>query len=111
MARSVRKTQNYTHEEAQKKRDWFATSAASVEGIADWDLKTEFVVEVITLALSQGVGIMFGSALGGLAVSITVYDGDEKHRKYVRDAIEFEDALGIIMNQLRPQLRAVQTGD
>ena len=111
MARRPGQQRNYTHEEAQKKRDWFASASASVEGIADWDLKTEFVVEVITLALSQGIGIMFGSALGGLAVSITVYDGDEKHRKYVRDAIEFEDALGVIMSQLRPQLKAVQTGD
>jgi hypothetical protein len=93
-------TQRHTAESAQKLRDWFATSDASPEGLADWDLKTQLLADVVLGTLAMGSAIMFGVSMSGDAVSVTLYVGDTKHRKWVTDSIELEDYLGVVLGRL-----------
>lgn len=90
-----------TPEGVAKAREWFASSGSSTEGVADWDIKTQALAEVVLGLLAQKCAVMFGVALDGRAVSVTIYEGDAKQRKWVTDAIEFDDLIALVGNQLR----------
>jgi hypothetical protein len=107
--------QRYTHEETLKRREWNLSSNASAESVGDWDIKPEPFIEGILQLLASGTAVMLGSTMSGGAISITLYQGDEKQRRYVTDAIEWDDvwfsicqqARGNVAETKRPELRAV----
>lgn len=102
MARN-RQQRRYTAEEAQVRKDWFASVDSNTEQIADWDLKDHLLSAAVLQTLAMGSAIMFGVSLAGDAVSVTVYVGDTKHRKWVTDTIELEDYLALIVQRARAQ--------
>lgn len=75
---------------------WFGSADESMESVGDWDVKQAAMVGAVLEVLSAGDGIMFGISMDGRAVSVTVYSGDTKHRKWVTDAIEFDDLMAAI---------------
>jgi hypothetical protein len=91
----------YTAEAAQKRLDWFASADASAEGIADWDIKTQLLAEAVLGTLAMGSAIMLGVSMSGDAVSVTIYVGETKHRKWVTDSIELEDYLAVVVDRVR----------
>jgi hypothetical protein len=58
---------------------------------------------------------MFGRSYDGTSISVTIYDGESKSRKWVSDSIEFDDLMAMIGQRLqslkvepeKPKLRAV----
>jgi hypothetical protein len=44
---------------------------------------------------------MFGVSMAGDAVSVTVYVGEGKHRKWVTDSVELEDFLAVVCERAR----------
>lgn len=88
-----------TPEATAKRMIFNLTVDSSAEGILHWDLKEELVVSAIRYILSTGCAVMFGVRYDGTAISVTVMDGDQRTRKWCNDAIEFEDALGVIVAQ------------
>jgi hypothetical protein len=95
MARN-RKTQPYTKVNPLSVAGWFGSSNESVEGIIDWDCKAQTLAEAILGVLAHGSAIMFGVSMAGDAVSVTIYDGEVKHRKWVTDCVELDDLMAII---------------
>jgi hypothetical protein len=79
--------------------DWFQSADESVESIADWDLKPGHLESAVLGVLSVGDAIMFGVSMAGDAISVTIYSGERKSRKWVSDAIEFEQLLGVIASR------------
>lgn len=88
----ARKSQRrYTAEEAQKVSIWNLTEDASLEGVRHWDIKAGQFAEAILCILATGSAIMVSTTQQGAAMSLTIYDGDSKVRKYVSDSIELDD--------------------
>lgn len=97
----------YTPERAQQLMDWYKTADAGLEGIGDWDIKTELLAEFVLTALSLGYGVMFGTVGGGALAGVTIYEGDAKRRKWVRDSVEFEDAMLTALAQWRARAEVI----
>lgn len=85
----------------EKQFDWFKTAASQPAQCDAWDLKEHLLTEAVLGLLSLGKGIMFGTTRDGTAIAITLYDGDTKSRKYIGDAIDFDDAMSIIVEGVR----------
>lgn len=81
----------YTAEEAAKVSIWNQTEDASIEGVRHWDIKAAQFAEAILCILATGSAIMVSTTQQGSAMSLTIYDGDNKVRKYVSDSIELDD--------------------
>jgi hypothetical protein len=91
----------YTEEAARKLTDWFGTADASTEKIADWDIKEGVLAAAVLGVLSRGDGIMFGCSMDGGAISVTIYSGDVKRRKWLNDSIELDDLLAAIAKRAK----------
>lgn len=88
-------------ETPEKQFDWFKTAASQPSQCDDWDVKTELLAEAVLGLLSLGKGIMLGTTRDGTAIALTLYDGDNKSRKYIGDAIDFDDAMSVIVDGVR----------
>lgn len=95
MARD-RKSQRYEKTDPVSVAAWFGSSSESVEGVIDWDLKSQTMTEAILGVLAAGNAIMFGVSMSGDAVSVTIYAGESKQRKWVSDSIELDDLMNAI---------------
>lgn len=73
------------------------TSNASTETISSWDIKPQLLADAILGGLASGLGIMFGRSQDGGSISVTIYDGDTKARKWVSDVVDLEDVLTAIV--------------
>lgn len=95
--------------------NWFASADSDVSAIAEWDLKAQTVTEAILEVLQAGNAIMFGVSMTGDSVSVTIYAGEIKQRKWVTDSIELDDLMAAILKRGRdqrvgdisPKLRAI----
>lgn len=85
----------------RKHIDWFLSSDESVQAIANWDLKVEALASAVVQVLAAGDAIMFGVSLAGDAVSVTIYSGERKSRKWVTDSIELDDLMIAIASRGR----------
>lgn len=81
--------------------NWFATADSDVTAIADWDCKTGTLAAAVLEVLQAGNAIMFGVSMAGDAVSVTVYAGEAKQRKWVSDSIELDDLMAAIVQRGR----------
>lgn len=50
-------------------------------------------LESVALALTQSCGVLLSPTSNGGAVSIIIYDGDERYRTYASSAEEFKQAI------------------
>jgi hypothetical protein len=55
------------------------------------------VLGALQAALDNGDAIILGSTSDGGAYSITILQGDQRHRTYVHDAAELHDAMQAIL--------------
>lgn len=94
----------YTAAETEAKIGWFSSADANTEQLADWDIKQDLLAATVLALLARGLAVTFGSAWDGQAVSITIHDDAGKKRKYVRDSIEFDDALAAALRHYRRQV-------
>lgn len=101
MPRGKSTQSRYTAAETEAKIGWFSSADATTEQLADWDIKQDLLAAAVLALLSRGMAVTFGSAWDGQAVSITVHDDAGKKRKYVRDSIEFDDALAAVVRHYR----------
>lgn len=108
MSRSARRPEAI-RPERKNKIDWFQSADESVETIADWDIKAEIFASAILEVLSAGDGVMFGVSLAGDAISVTIYSGDVKRRKWITDAVELDELMALLYRQGR--LRRQALGD
>lgn len=92
-----------TRSAAENTIDWFKTVDADVASVDAWDIKPDLLVDSVLGLLSANKGIMFGRAWDGEQIVITVYDGDNKKRKYISDSVEFDDALAMICQRLKQE--------
>lgn len=99
--------------QAEAAKIWYMQSNSSAEGVRDWDLKPGRLESAILGVLGNGHGIMFGVTRDGGAVSVTIYAGEDKQRKYCSDSIELDDLLDLIAIAANPrpptELRAPKT--
>lgn len=80
--------------------EWFKTSNAHAKFCDDWDVKDAVFVEAVLGLLSLGKAVMLGSSRDGGAISVTIYDGDNKSREWVTDSIEFDDLMLVIAQKV-----------
>lgn len=95
MARN-RQQPRYTKTDPVSVAGWFGSSNESVEAVLDWDLKAQVLCEAVLGVLAAGNAIMFGVSASGDAVSVTIYAGEVKHRKWVTDAVELDDLMAMV---------------
>lgn len=101
----ARKTQKFAPNPSGvfKARQWFASRDSDVTGVADWDIKQELCVQAIMGVLGTGCAIMLGTTMSGQAISVTVFDGDDKQRRYATDSIEFDDLMDALWTATHPR--------
>lgn len=87
----------------ERNRDWLSHNGSSVEGVRDWDIRDGVFVAAVLGLLAEGCAVMFGTGAEGRAVSITVWDGDNKQRKWVSDAVELDLLLESVVSRLRKE--------
>lgn len=95
--------------------EWFKSAGSHAGSCDKWEVKTEPFTEMVLGLLSTGVAVMFGTSRDGGAISITIYDGDYKHREWVADEMALEDLVGELLNKIDarreatigPKLRAI----
>lgn len=100
MARDRNRQQHPKHQQ-NGHINWFASADSDVTAIADWDLKTQTFAEAVLAVLAAGNAIMFGVSMAGDAISVTIYAGDAKQRKWVSDSIELDDLMAAIWSRGR----------
>lgn len=101
----------YTAAETEARIGWFSSADANTEQLADWDIKQDLLAATVLTLLARGLAVTFGSAWDGQAVSITIHDDAGKKRKYVRDSIEFDDALAAAVRHYRSQVEEGKATD
>lgn len=75
-------------------RAWFDASAdASAEMVEHWDIKQEHLANAVLRVLALGSAVMFSASRNGLAIGITIFDGDDRQRKWVGNSVELDDHL------------------
>lgn len=97
----TRKPRPYALGDVVSTAGWFGSSNESVDSVGEWDLKSQTLAEAILGVLAAGSAIMFGVSLAGDAVSVTIYTGDTKQRKWVTDAVELDDLMAAIWRRGR----------
>lgn len=65
-----------------------------VPGYIDGDPRL-LLAAVAAITLS-GAAMRIGAAQGGRGLTITIYDGEDKHTDYIGDAIEFAEKLQLL---------------
>jgi hypothetical protein len=100
MARN-RQQRTYTAEEARTRMDWFASTDSDASTILEWDIKRDVLVEAILEVLQAGDAVMFGRSMDGGAISVTIYSGEAKSRKWVGDSIELDDLMNAVVQRGR----------
>jgi hypothetical protein len=71
--------------------DWNLSADAGVEGIQDWDVKSERFAEAVLCILATGSAVMFGTFAGGSKLSVTIMTGEKRARVYLDDSIALDD--------------------
>jgi len=92
-------------------RAWFSTADSGASEVGKWDIKTDRTAQAILAVLGAGCAVMLGVTRDGGAVHVTVYDGDEKHRVYVADSVEWDDAMDSMLAATRPRLHIAAAAD
>lgn len=95
---------------ARTRIEWFKTSDESVAAVADWDIKPEQLAYAILEVLQAGDAVMFGVSMAGDAISVTLYSGEQKQRKWVSDSIELDDLMLHILQAGRTRRGALRRG-
>lgn len=82
----------------QRRLLWQTYGAVVAPNAADWDPKSEQLVEALLAVLGSGCAVMFGTAREGSAISVQVYEGDYKYpRVWISEAEELDTwAEGIL---------------
>jgi len=93
----------------QKQSIWNLTEDSSAENVRQWDFKTAQFAEAIMCIISTGAAVMIGTTKAGGAVSLTIFDGDHKVRKYVEDSIGLDDWADDVIGRARKYLDEEQT--
>lgn len=65
----------------------------------------------LALALTQGCGILLSPTGDGGAVSVLVYDGDERYRTYASTREEFESAISAVRDHAEAKMVGSTFGD
>lgn len=61
-------------------------------------------MESLALALTQGCGVLLSPTGDGGAISVLVYDGDERYRTYASTKEEFEQAISAVRDHAEAKM-------
>jgi hypothetical protein len=61
-------------------------------------------MESVALALTQSCGVLLSPTSDGGAVSIIIYDGDERYRTYASNREEFADAISAVRDHAEAKM-------
>jgi hypothetical protein len=89
---------------------WNDTVDADVARVHQWDIKAQQFSEALLCILATGSAIMLSTTQQGAAVSLTIYDGDNKVRAYVSDSIELDDWSDKVIGRARKYLDGDSSG-
>jgi len=104
----ARKKPGNNPEAFRKQSIWNLTEDSSAEGVRDWDFKAEQFAEAIICIIATGAAVMVGTTQGGGAISLTIFDGDAKIRKYASDSIDLDDWSDDVIGRARKYLDEAQ---
>jgi hypothetical protein len=84
---------------------WGMNGAAVLPTVAEWDPKTEPLVQAILQVVSSGATIVFRPGSGGRAMGVAIWEGDVRHSPtWVYDAEELDtwaEKVNLIATQRR----------
>lgn len=90
MARKSGKQGN-NPEDQNRQSIWNMHEDASAIGVRHWDIKTGQFAEALLCILATGSAVMLGTTQGGGAMSLTIFDGDARIRKYAGDSVDLDE--------------------
>lgn len=105
----ARKKPGNNPEAVQKASIWYSTEDSSAENVRQWDFKAQQFAEAIICIIATGAAVMVGTTQAGGAVSLTIFDGDAKVRKYANDSIELDDWSDDVIGRARKYLDGQRT--
>jgi len=100
----ARKKLGNNPEAFQKQSIWNLTEDASVEGVLNWDYKVAQFAEAIFCILGTGAAVMVGTTQQGGALSLTIFDGEARIRKYAGDSIDLDEWSADVIGRARKYL-------
>jgi len=90
---------------------WNMQEDASIAGVQHWDIKTAQFAEAVLCILATGSALMIGTTQGGGAMSLTIFDGEARIRKYAGDSVDLdewsEDVIGRARKYLDSRAKSV----
>jgi len=89
-----------------KQSIWNMTEDSSAEGVRHWDFKTGLFAEAIVCVIATGAAVMVGTTQHGGAVSLTIFDGEARIRKYVNDSVELDEWSADVIGRAQKYLEA-----
>jgi len=87
-----------------KQSIWNMTEDSTAESVRDWDIKAQQFAEAILCIIATGAAVMVGTTRMGGAVSLTIFDGENKYRKYCEDSISLDDWSDDVIGRARKYL-------
>lgn len=90
----------------QKQSIWNMTEDSTAENVRQWDFKTGLFTEAIMCIIATGAAVMIGTTQAGGAVSLTIFDGEAKIRKYAGDSIELDEWSADVIGRAQKYLDA-----
>jgi hypothetical protein len=81
--------------------DWWQDVAANdSQNVREWDIKQGVLADGLLAILASGRAVTFASSRNGLSISITVYDGDDRRRRWCEGPEQFDDAMAALVRHL-----------
>lgn len=80
-----------------KRFQWYTQTNAHASDVGDWDLKSQQFTDAVLTLLAGDLAVMFGRTRDGGAISVTIFDGPERTRVYLDDAIAMDDWADLIL--------------
>jgi len=100
----VRKKLGNNPEAVRVQSIWNMTEDSDASGVRNWDFKAQLFAEAIVCIIATGAAIMVGTTQQGGAISLTIFDGDARVRKYAGDSVDLDEWSADVIGRARRYL-------
>jgi len=90
----------------EKQSIWNLTEDSSAEGVRHWDFKVGLFAEAIICVIATGAAVMVGTTQQGGAISLTIFDGERRIRKYASDSVDLDEWSADVIGRAQKYLDA-----
>lgn len=87
-----------------KQSIWNVTEDSDAQNVRQWDIKAQQFAEAIICIIATGAAVMVGTTRAGGAISLTIFDGEARVRKYAEDSIALDDWSDDVIGRARKYL-------